>query len=147
MNSYNGFTPAERLKAYAWLKEQWRTGKRPEKPKKCDGCGQEESHLEWHSEDYSFPYGDHIGQYGLCYVCHMMIHCRFRSPKAWEQYKERINKGQMPRTYTSRNWPMFRAEFLQKELKDQSFIDAPEGVKSMLMEVGHGREEASKENG
>lgn len=47
----------------------------------------------WHSEDYSSPYGPHIGQFGLCYVCHMMIHCRFSAPEAWHRYCDLVAEG------------------------------------------------------
>ena len=76
MNSYNGYSGAQRLKALAWIKKEWANGTRPAKPCSCDVCGQTEGLLMWHSEDYSAPFGDNIGRFGLCYTCHMMIHCR-----------------------------------------------------------------------
>tara|TARA_R100000773_G_scaffold36307_1_gene31302 strand:- start:1602 stop:1847 length:246 start_codon:yes stop_codon:yes gene_type:complete len=78
MKSYNGFTPKERTDAFIWLKGEYASGRR-EKGKVCDACGQTKGIVEDHSEDYSYPYGDHIGKYTFCYRCHMMIHCRFRN--------------------------------------------------------------------
>jgi hypothetical protein len=39
--------------------------------------------IEAHSEDYSEPFGDHIGAYGLCRGCHVMIHRWFQNPADW----------------------------------------------------------------
>jgi hypothetical protein len=92
MNPYNGFTSAERTRALNWLKGEYAAGRR-RRPIVCDACGQTEGPIEAHSEDYSFPYGDHIGQYGVCYRCHMMIHCRFKNPGAWADYKAAVRDG------------------------------------------------------
>lgn len=48
-----------------------------------------------HSEDYSEPFGDHIGRYTLCYRCHMLVHCRFTGdgPRAWEEYRSIVRHG------------------------------------------------------
>lgn len=59
----------------------------------CQACGQTEGVLEWHSENYSQPYGDHIGQFGWCYFCHMLIHCRFKAEERWGQYARAIANG------------------------------------------------------
>src|ERR1700737_880157 len=42
--------------------------------------------IEVHSENYSEPFGDHIGEHGLCYRCHQMIHNRFRHAETWAIY-------------------------------------------------------------
>ncbi len=94
MNPYNGFTSAQRLKALNWLKGEYSSGRR-RPPAVCDACGQKEGPIEAHSEDYSFPYGDHIGRYGVCYRCHMMIHCRFKNPDAWNAYKRELRAGRI----------------------------------------------------
>jgi len=85
MNSYNGFSGEQRERALAWFKAEKRAGRRDD-PVRCDACGQGLGLMQAHSEDYSEPFGDHIGRFGLCYACHMMIHCRFRNPAAWESY-------------------------------------------------------------
>lgn len=84
MNSYNGFSPDQRNRADAWLKEQWRAGL--PRPSRCVICGQTQGIIDAHAEDYSEPFGPHIYEYDLCYACHLMLHCRFRSPQAWAEY-------------------------------------------------------------
>ncbi len=93
-NSYNGFTWAERQRAYTWLKRQWAEGKRTKVGACCDVCRQTAGHLMAHSEDYSAPYGDHIGQWTLCYWCHMLLHCRFRASEAFERYVDVLEGGE-----------------------------------------------------
>jgi hypothetical protein len=88
VQSYNGFTAHARLKAYKWLMAEYAAGHRV-RPIACDACTQNEGLIEPHSEDYSEPFGDHIGQHGCCYACHMMIHCRFGAREAWDRYASR----------------------------------------------------------
>jgi len=111
MNSYNGFEPKQRMKAFNWLKEQIANGKRQERPNYCEVCSQDQGILMYHSEDYSEPFGDHIGQFGLCYVCHMMIHCR-RNKRSWNNYKKYIKTGLRHKPYYKNDWNRFRADIL-----------------------------------
>jgi hypothetical protein len=92
MKSYNGFSPAERQKAFDWLKKEYAAGRRS-KPTVCDACGQEHGLIMAHSEDYGAPYGDNIGEWGLCFRCHMMVHCRFGNWSAWDRYKANVFGG------------------------------------------------------
>lgn len=103
MNSYNGFTPEQRMKALYWLKAQVKAGTRTA-PTECMACGQKEGVIEAHSEDYSEPFGDHIGAYAFCYRCHMMIHCRFRSPEAWNSYRLQVRNGTVFAACYTRNF-------------------------------------------
>jgi hypothetical protein len=112
MNSYNGFTPNQRMKAYKWLMEQYASNKRT-KPTKCDSCGLTEGIIEPHSENYSEPYGNHIGQYGFCYRCHMMLHCRYRSPKNFEMYCELVSGGAQFQPFFTKNWTLFSQQQLK----------------------------------
>jgi hypothetical protein len=91
-NPYNEFTGAERMKAYRWWKRQEALGL-VAKPTVCDLCEQTEGQIEGHSEDYSEPYGENIGRWGLCYRCHMMLHCRRKAPEAWARYARMICQG------------------------------------------------------
>ena len=34
-----------------------------------------------------------IGEYGLCYRCHMMVHCRFKNKLAWDKYLTLLRDG------------------------------------------------------
>ena len=114
MNSYNGFTPAQRMKALQWSKQQVALGLRDKKPESCDICGQRNGFLCRHSENYSEPFGDHIGELGLCYICHMMIHCRFKNPDKWASYKKTIAENMRYVAYKGANWLRFKKEFLSK---------------------------------
>lgn len=96
MKEYNGFPGAQRARALRWLKGEYAAGRRT-RPERCDACGQTEGVLQAHSEDYSEPFGAHIGEHGLCYVCHMMIHCRFTAPRAWEVYRLNVRSGRRVR--------------------------------------------------
>ncbi len=106
---YNGFTPAQRAKAFRWFKGEIEAGQRPAKPTRCEVCGQLEGSLMWHSEDYSEPYGPHIGEHGLCFRCHMAIHCRFRNRAAWAAYREAIEQGRQFRPVA--HFPTFIEQF------------------------------------
>lgn len=113
MNSYNGFSPNQRMKALGWFKKQMALGNKPKSPKKCECCGQTEGLLMWHSEDYSEPFDlDHIGKHGLCYKCHMMIHCRFKSPEAFLNYAKHLSNGLVFQATEKSNWPAFREAHL-----------------------------------
>lgn len=112
MNSYNGFTPKQRYKALAWFKKQIQLGKHPPKPCKCDICGQTKGALMYHSEDYSEPFGEHIGKFSLCFICHMMIHCRHKNPESWEVYKTRLKQGIRYKPFYFNDWNRFRKECL-----------------------------------
>lgn len=114
MNSYNGFTSEQRLAAFAWLKKEYAAGRRV-RPTRCDACGQAEGVIEPHSEDYSFPYGDHVGAFGLCYRCHMMIHCRFSAGEAWARYLDRLHEGFRAVPLHTRNFGMIRSQLSGRE--------------------------------
>jgi hypothetical protein len=92
MATYNGFTDQQRNVAAAWEKRERYSG-RKQAPVVCQVCGQLEGRIEPHSEDYSFPYGAHIGQYGFCFRCHRILHMRFRAPEAWLRYLEALRDG------------------------------------------------------
>lgn len=93
-NSYNGFTWTERQRAYNWLKQEWVAGRRLKVGPRCDACEQTAGYLMAHSEDYSAPYGSHIGQWTLCYWCHMLIHCRFRAVQVFGDYVAILEGGE-----------------------------------------------------
>lgn len=93
MKSYNGFTSAQRIKAQAWLNKQWREGEFP-RPVECMACGQTAGRIDAHAEDYSEPFKrGKTDQFHLCFRCHMAVHCRFKSPAAWEKYRRDVRAG------------------------------------------------------
>lgn len=112
MKPYNGFSPRMRRAALAWLKRECAAGRRTP-PTVCDACGQHEGLIDAHSEDYSAPFGDHIGRYALCYRCHMAVHCRFgRGARQWEIYCDLIAAGAVLHPFFTRNFGRFAAEHL-----------------------------------
>jgi len=99
------------MRALRWLKAEYAAGRR-QRPTVCDACGQTEGILEAHSEDYSEPFGVHIGQFGFCFRCHMILHNRLRAPEAWARYKAEIAGGVVFKPFLVRNWYGFRAQHL-----------------------------------
>lgn len=89
---YNGFNDKQRTAAYAWLKREYAAGRRV-KPVECEACGQRDGLVMAHSEDYSAPYGDHIGRFSLCFRCHMLVHCRARNRPAFDRYVGELEAG------------------------------------------------------
>ena len=102
MNSYNGFSGEQRLRALDWINAEYRAGRR-KRPTRCEACGQTEGAFDAHSEDYSSPFGPHIGRFSLCFVCHLMIHGRGRSPAAWDHYRALVREGWRTIPVSSRN--------------------------------------------
>jgi hypothetical protein len=92
LNAYNGYDHNQRMAAYRWLMKAYEAGTRT-KPIHCDACLQSNGVVEPHSEDYSAPYGDNIGEYGLCYRCHMMVHCRYKNNEVWNKYLKLLREG------------------------------------------------------
>lgn len=133
MNSYNGFTPSQRMKALTWLKGEWAAGRRV-KGCKCDACGQTEGRIDAHSEDYSAPYGDHIGKYTFCYRCHMMIHCRFKNPVAWHIYKQHIREGRIFAPIGS-NFALFASQSLNQKGQNVPYTQAAPRNITVLDEI------------
>jgi hypothetical protein len=115
VNSYNGFSPEQRYRALDWLKGEYKAGRR-HPPTVCDACGQTEGIIEAHSEDYSDPFGDNIGAFGLCYRCHMAIHCRFRNRQAWDAYRQALREGKHFQAMHSRNFPEFSKQLRGTEV-------------------------------
>jgi hypothetical protein len=107
MKSYRGFTPLERRRARNWLRDQWRTGAR-RRPRACNFCGTRGGILEAHTEDYSEPFGGHIGEWAACYVCHMMIHNRHHFPGAFRGYLSILESGRRVAKFRRRDWSLFK---------------------------------------
>lgn len=125
MNPYNGFTPSQRMKAFRWLKAQDR-----EPVEVCDACGSK-ANVNPHSEDYSEPFGDHIGAFALCYACHMMVHCRFKNLDLWLVYCGEVRLGlrlQDPPV----TWPAFRSRILVQ--RKMSWRGSP-GVRERVLDA------------
>lgn len=108
MNWYNGFSPEQRSRALAWLKKRQAAGLFPAAATKCMATGQTAGIIDFHSEDYSEPFGPHIGAFQFCYRTHMMIHCRFKSPEAWARYLDLLRRGAVWRPCKTRDFGLIR---------------------------------------
>src|SRR5947209_6943822 len=89
---YNGFGPKVRDESYAWLKLGIASGTIPP-PARCSACGETRGQIDYHTEDYSRPFGPHIYAHELCFRCHMALHSRFRNPGVWSRYIEMLEAG------------------------------------------------------
>tara|TARA_R110001592_G_scaffold171235_1_gene409453 strand:+ start:18973 stop:19401 length:429 start_codon:yes stop_codon:yes gene_type:complete len=132
MNSYNGFTANQRMKAFKWLMEKITRKEIPPKPDKCDVCGQTKGHIEYHSEDYSAPFGEHIGQFGLCYTCHLMIHCRKNSKSTWLDYIQSITDGKRYEPFYYKAWVDFKQKCLIDKFANMKY-EIVEGNNSEIL--------------
>lgn len=92
VNPYNGFSGAQRDRAQRWLNREIKAG-RLLRPTTCDACGASGCRVDMHAEDYSEPFGAHTRAHSLCFVCHMMVHCRFRCPGRWLDYVAMVGSG------------------------------------------------------
>lgn len=130
--SYNGFTPEQRSKAARWLRQQ-----NPPRPTTCDACGQDAArNVTRHSEDYSEPYGPHIGAFSLCYVCHMLVHCRFSAREAYERYVGLLETGLRARPCYE--WDAFTLLWLGRRVIDQATEPRTGGDPELLWRIDRG---------
>jgi hypothetical protein len=122
MNSYNGFSPDQRNRAQAWLNKGWRDGALA-RPKICVACGQDEGVMDAHAEDYSEPFRPGVTDgFHLCFVCHMMVHCRHRNEKAWQTYRHFVEiGGRSAKAFKTRDFPGFANLFLNKPISPGLF--------------------------
>lgn len=136
MKSYNGFTPEQRNRAQRWLNQQWKSG--APRPSHCIACGLTNAHgiYDAHAEDYSEPFGTHTGEWPLCYLCHMMVHCRFGSGAvAFRRYVCALQDGYRFPTFTSRNFDTVR-RFLNLDPKAWSYgetVRSPRDIPLLTM--------------
>ncbi len=93
MRVYNSFSSSQRARAGNYRKRMIAEGRIPKFPDRCTACGQTQGAMCYHTEDYSEPHGPHIVAFEICYVCHMMIHCRHRAPDNWRDYMDGCYAG------------------------------------------------------
>jgi len=138
LKSYNGFSGAQRNKAAAWIREQYHKGL-AHPPLVCCACGQDRGVMDNHQEDYSEPYGPHIFAFPLCYPCHLMVHCRARSPIAWATYRQLVRDGmRLRRPFMSRDFGRLCRELLNG-LDPQGFEAGGIPGSTVLDEIDQGR--------
>ena len=94
-NSYNGFTPEERNKKYKTLQRLINEGLLTQATGPCALCGDPDSPVEYHSEDYSEPFlWTPPAMYCLCRHCHRdKLHKRFGRQIAWFTFIAHIRRG------------------------------------------------------
>jgi hypothetical protein len=92
-NPYNGFPPDVRSAGGRWYRSM-REANRLLVRHRCVCCWSADR-VNGHSEDYSTPHGPHIGAFDLCWLCHMMIHCRFRNPKRFDEYVDTVELNRL----------------------------------------------------
>jgi hypothetical protein len=127
-SSYNTFEWRERQRAYDWLKREWAAGRRAKVGPECNVCGQTKGYLMAHSEDYSAPYGPHIGRWSLCYWCHMLLHCRFRAGDVFHAYVAMLENGERFVNLPSAHWHRVQAYLAgrlapSREPTDRTLVD------------------------
>ena len=94
MDYYNGYTPQERNRKLRASYKIFPNRSHPYYKGVCHMCGDPDSPVEPHSEDYSEPYlWERPAEYALCKTCHGRLHKRFKSPYAWEAYKLHLRRG------------------------------------------------------
>lgn len=113
LSSYNGFSGEQRDKAQRWLNEQWASG-RLARPCKCVACGQTAGVIDAHAEDYSEPFAaGKTDEFHLCYLCHLVLHCRRQNRAMWLRYRKDIASGIIFAPFYSRSWPRFQNMMLK----------------------------------
>ena len=110
---YNGFKAEQRTRADTWYNKQKEIGAIVVAETCC--CCSSPIKVNGHSEDYTEPFGPHIGAFDLCWICHMMIHCRHDNPKRWAQYIDVIESG-LYFHFRGVHWNQFAVMFLGKSL-------------------------------
>lgn len=132
MGPYNGFPGALRNLAQRWLNGCWGGGalKRPEV---CMACSQDTPPIDAHAEDYSQPFAaGKTDEFHLCYSCHMAVHCRFKNPEAWDNYRALVAVGgRYP--WLGRNFPVFMGYYTGKEKPE--IIQGPAPARLVLDEI------------
>lgn len=94
MSPYNGFSGSERLAKLREMHRKFPNRSHPYYRGPCDMCGDSDSPVMPHSEDYSKPYRWYRPwMYSLCRTCHYRLHIRFKNPSAWEAYKLHLHRG------------------------------------------------------
>jgi hypothetical protein len=141
---YNGFSGEQRARAQSWLNAQWRSGAIA-RPLDCCACGQAAQPIDAHAEDYSEPFRKDVTDgFHLCFICHMMVHCRHRSQEAWRLYRHMVESGGRAIPVGGRHFPAFQQKFLTGKITPGLFewFDPPE--RQALREIELSQDEAAK---
>jgi hypothetical protein len=122
MVTWNGWTDKERNTSARKTNRAIKDGIIPAKPSKCNRCGQTEGVLEWHNDDYSDPI-----KYleGLCYRCHMVLHCEHLNPQSAKEYWDEVGKGKRYPPSVTKNIGAVMSEHRFRQKRQPSDIVNP----------------------
>jgi hypothetical protein len=102
MDSYNGYSGRERDRKYQEYKRLRALGLSVPAVPPCQLCGDPESPVEPHSEDYSMPYlWAPPAEYMICRSCHGWIHKRFNRPDDWRDFQAHVRRGGYAREFST----------------------------------------------
>lgn len=92
---YNGYSWPERIELLVAYKSLIAAGELAPATGPCDLCGDPDSKVEPHSEDYSKPYRwTPPAAYVLCPYCHRhQLHRRFGRPEYWTAFLAHVRRG------------------------------------------------------
>ena len=92
---YNGYSPRERNRHAKVGRELIAAGKLKPASGRCAICGDAESPVESHAEDYSTPHRWRPpAEYVLRISCHRVrLHQRFKRPEAWMAFLAHVRRG------------------------------------------------------
>jgi hypothetical protein len=101
MDDYNGYSGRERDRKYQEYKRLRALGLSVPAVPPCQLCGDPESPVEPHSEDYSMPYlWSPPAEYMICRSCHGWIHKRFNRPDDWRDFQAHVRRGGYAREFS-----------------------------------------------
>lgn len=145
MKDYNGFSGAQRDRAQRWLNKEWVAG-RLARPAKCVACGQTEGVIDAHAEVYSEPFRAGVTDgFHLCVICHTMVHFRTKNPKAWSDYRAKIEAGAQPKiTKTNQKMLGAMAQFVNRPTTDDMFGWGSPPQRRALLEIEMSQDEVAK---
>jgi len=94
MSTYNGFTGTDRLRKLQAMHRLFPRKSHPYYHGACHLCGDPNSTVAPHDEDYSLPYvWEAPAVRALCNWCHRRIHGRFTHSNAWKAYLRHVSRG------------------------------------------------------
>lgn len=109
-NPYNGFSWADRLRKFQEMNRRLASRELEQPSGPCALCGDPDSPVEYHDEDYSIPYRwEPPAVYVLCHHCHVhKLHTRFLRPTRWLAFLAHVRRGGYARDLKD---PLIKKEF------------------------------------
>ena len=144
VKGFNGFSGEQRDRAQSWLNAQWTLGTLT-RPLECIACGQTAQPSDAHAEDYSEPFRKGLTEgFHLCFICHMMVHCRHRSEEAWRVYRQMVESGGRAIPVGGRHFPAFQQKFLTGKILPGLFEWFHPPQSQALREIELSQDQAAK---